>query len=75
MSETEFSWGDKEDIVVRSVDAVAVYANQDGDVVIRRMADFQEQEDAIVVVPRNSVDALVKAIKAAKAASKPNPAK
>lgn len=42
MAKDEFDWGDKESVVVKSQDAIAVYPNPDGDIVIRRQQSWQE---------------------------------
>src|SRR6266480_3800710 len=66
MSEShEFDWhnaGDAEDIAIPQQQAVAIYNNVAGDVVIRQAGLYDPSEDAFVhVSPRNAL-ALVKAI-------------
>jgi len=51
------------DIVVKSVQAIAVYTNTSGDIVIRQQ-DPLNDDDSVIVIPRSSVSALVKALKA-----------
>lgn len=46
----DFSWSDQRSIVVKRVDAIAVYKNGDGDLVIRQENPSGEG-DKIVVVP------------------------
>ena len=46
----DFSWSDQRSIVVKRVDAIAVYKNGDGDLVIRQENPSGEG-DRIVVVP------------------------
>ena len=46
----DFSWSDPRSIVVKRVDAIAVYKNGDGDLVIRQENPTGEI-DRIVVVP------------------------
>jgi hypothetical protein len=46
----DFSWSDPRSIVVKRVDAIAVYKNADGDLVIRQENPTGE-EDRVVVVP------------------------
>jgi len=46
----DFSWSDPRSIVVKRVDAIAVYKNGDGDLVIRQENPTGE-EDRIVIVP------------------------
>lgn len=53
MSGNEFAWED-EDIVLRSVSAIAVYSNPAGDVVIRQQ-DPMGDEDQVIVIPRDRV--------------------
>ncbi|AYD02219.1 hypothetical protein [Neorhizobium sp. NCHU2750] len=52
---SDFDWNEAAkagDIIVRSQDAIAVYENDDGDIVIRRQADpYIENEDVFVVIP------------------------
>lgn len=63
----DFDWhaGEgKESIVVPQVDAVAVYSNTKGDIVIRQQHPMGE-DDAVVIVPKRHVGALVAAIRKA----------
>jgi hypothetical protein len=46
----DFSWSDPRAIVVKRVDAIAVYKNGDGDLVIRQENPSGEA-DRIVIVP------------------------
>ena len=46
----DFSWSDQRSIVVKRVDAIAVYKNGDGDLVIRQENPSGEG-DKILVVP------------------------
>ena len=46
----DFSWSDPRSVVVKRVDAIAVYKNRDGDLVIRQENPTGE-DDRIVVVP------------------------
>ena len=52
----------KESTVIPSVRAVAVYTNPDGDIVIRQ--EGYPEDDQVIVVPRGSVNSLIKALKA-----------
>jgi hypothetical protein len=56
-----FDWTSN-DVVVRQQDAVAVYQNPYGDVVIRREAAWDEENDVCVVIARQNVPAVVEAI-------------
>ena len=65
----EWKWDDPEtesDVVVPAVQAVAVYLNPQGSVVIRQQ-DGMGGEDSVIVVPRSQAAALAKAIKQATA--------
>jgi hypothetical protein len=62
MSEaSDFSWSDEALVVVRRVDAIAVYKNPEGDIVVR-----QERrsggDDNVVVVPAQYAYSLVESI-------------
>lgn len=62
----DFDWHNeesKEDIIFPTVQAVAVYSNPRGDVVIRQQ-DSMGNDDSFIVVPRTHVDALLTAIAA-----------
>jgi hypothetical protein len=52
----------KDSTVVPQVDAIAVYTNLDGLVVIRQRSQIGE-DDAFIAVPKGSVAALIKALK------------
>jgi hypothetical protein len=62
MANDEFDWGDKESVVVKSQDAIAVYANPDGDIVIRRQQSWQDNEDVWIVVSRGQVRRVIEAL-------------
>lgn len=57
----EFNWSDRDSIVVRSVDAIAVYTNPDGEVVIRQQSRMGE-EDQFIVIPLERVQDLIAAL-------------
>jgi hypothetical protein len=57
----DFKWDD-EDVVIQQVDAVAVYRNPHGDLVIRQR-DTTSHDDSVVVVPLERAKALRAAIK------------
>lgn len=60
----EFVWApDESAVVFKTVQAVAVYSNPDGDIVIRQQASPLDDEDQIVIVPSDRVEALIFAIK------------
>jgi hypothetical protein len=53
----------KESIVVKSVEAIAVYTNELGDIVIRQQ-NMMGDDDYFVSFPKSSINALIKALKA-----------
>jgi hypothetical protein len=57
----EFSWS-TEEVVVEAVEAIAVYKNSKGNIVIRQQRSRTGDEDAFVVVPRDKVSELIAAI-------------
>ena len=76
MTEPEgFSWSKREAIVVKHVGAIAVYKNDDGDVVVRQEARTPGDGDAVVVVPIahtwSLIGALTRELKGAFSATSP----
>ncbi len=72
-SESTFEWLESPSVVIKPVDAIAVYANAPGDIVIRQKSSkgiFRE-EDSIVVIPRDRLDAVIAALESQKNQSKP----
>jgi hypothetical protein len=60
--EEEFKWDDDETVVIKPVQAIAVYRNRFGHVVIRQeRASFQE-DDPYVVVPESELRRLIEAL-------------
>lgn len=57
-----FNWLDKSAITIDRVDAVAVYQNEYGEIVIRQQG-YADDEDSVVVVPRSRVDDLILALR------------
>jgi hypothetical protein len=54
MSE-EFSWQDNEAVIIKRTDAIAVYTNHDGDIVVIRQEGMglgDNPDDQIVIIPR-----------------------
>lgn len=45
----EFSWNNDEAIIVRKQDAIAVYGNPNGEIVIRQQDEYGDEDDIIVV--------------------------
>jgi len=64
MSKSDYSWHDeigKAATVVPSVQAIAVYTNPKGDIVLRQ-EDSMGEEDSVVVIPRSMVKQVAKAL-------------
>ena len=60
----DWSWSEedgKSSTVVRSVQAVAVYTNPDGDIVIRQQGEFGG-DDSVIIIPTQVASAVSKAI-------------
>jgi hypothetical protein len=57
----EFSWRDDDSVVIERVDALAVYSNPSGNIVIRQQ-DAMGGDDAIIVIPRSRLKDLVLAL-------------
>ena len=53
MNNEEFDWDDvKEETIIQSVGAIAVYENPNGDIVMRQKGiDYGMDDDAVVIVP------------------------
>lgn len=59
---SDFDWlENKENIIVPAVDAIAVYTNEDGNIVIRQQNPMGD-DDYFVVIPLNNVPAVIKAV-------------
>ena len=57
---TDFKWNeDIDNVVFKTAQGVAVYSNPDGDIVIRQQAGPMDDEDQIVIVPRDRVETLI----------------
>lgn len=57
----EFKWTDKDSVVVERVDAIAVYQNPNGEVVIRQQ-DPMGDDDSVIVVPKSRLNDLILAL-------------
>lgn len=57
----EFSWTDKDSVVIEKVDAIAVYTNPRGDIVIRQEGNMED--DSIIVVPQSRLNDLISALR------------
>jgi hypothetical protein len=63
---TDYDWENStDDLVFPAMAAVAVYLNADGDLVIRQQRDQYEDEDSVVIIPRDRVPALIRKISGA----------
>lgn len=62
MRDDNFDWFNDKSVVCKRQDAIAVYLNPDKDVVIRREADWNEEEDTFIVVSRSRARAVIEAI-------------
>jgi hypothetical protein len=60
-----FDWNDQAGIAVGQQDAIAVYANDNGDLVLRRQKDWKEEEDSVIVVAPAYVRQLIEAMERA----------
>lgn len=60
--DSEFTWNvDDNSIAIEQVDAVAVYTNVDGNLVIRQR-DSMGGDDSIIVIPKAHASSLTRAI-------------
>jgi thiamine biosynthesis protein ThiC len=57
-----FDWNDQAGIAVGPQDAIAVYANDNGDLVLRRQKDWNEEEDSVIAVAPAYVRQLIEAM-------------
>jgi hypothetical protein len=62
VTDNTHDWINDPSNVIRRQDAIAIYQNQAGDVVIRREADWNGEEDVCIIVSVQHVPTLVKAI-------------
>lgn len=58
----DFSWRDTDAVVVRQQDAIAVYSNPDGDLVIRRRRAWDEDDDVWIVVAQTQIRTVIDAM-------------
>lgn len=61
MGEDNFNWNNNESVVVEPMEAIAVYTNPKGDIVIRQQRGYPD-EDVFVVIPRSRVEDVVTAL-------------
>ncbi len=59
---SEFKWNDPETVVVKQQDAIAVYANPDDDIVIRRRQAWDEQDDVFIVIGQTQARTVIAAM-------------
>lgn len=57
----DFSWSDSQAVVVEQVDAIAVYPNPKGNIVIRQQGSMGE-DDAVIIVPKSRLADLILAL-------------
>jgi hypothetical protein len=57
----EFDWSNRKSVVVKRVDAIAVYRNEDGEIVIRQERATLEV-DAVVTIPIQHAYSVLEAI-------------
>jgi len=60
--EDEFKWDDDEAVVIKPVQAIAVYRNSLGHVVIRQERSSFQDDDPYVVVPQSELRKLIDAL-------------
>lgn len=60
--EEEFKWDDDETVIVKPVQAIAVYQNSFGHVVIRQERAAYQDDDPYVVVPQSELRKLIDAL-------------
>jgi hypothetical protein len=58
----QFPWNDPQSVIVKQVDAIAVYRNSDGDIEIRQRRPMAN-EDPCIVVPAEEAENLIGAIR------------
>jgi hypothetical protein len=63
MTGDDFDWTDKDSVVVPSQEAIAIYENAAGNVVIRVQRAWNEDEDAFIVIARDNLPAVIEALK------------
>lgn len=59
---TGFDWTNNHAVAVDQQDTIAVYSNDNGEVVIRRQKDWNENEDSVIVVAPAYVRQFIEAI-------------
>lgn len=63
----DWKWYDedsKASTVIPQVQAVAMYTNPRGEIVIRQQAHMMGEDDSVIVIPRTAVATLTKALRA-----------
>jgi hypothetical protein len=58
----EFSWSNRDCVLIESVDSIAVYTDGDGKIVIRQQDIDGHASDQMIVIPRARVAELVRAL-------------
>ena len=57
----KFDWNDKDAVVVQRVDAIAVYQNEKGDIVVRQQ-DSMGGDDHYIIIPPDRVNDVLNAL-------------
>jgi len=60
--EEDFKWDDEDTVVVKPVQAIAVYRNGFGHVVIRQERAAYQEDDPYVIVPQSELRKLIEAL-------------
>jgi hypothetical protein len=61
MAEDAFSWTDNNQVIVDPVDAIAVYSNAKGNVVVRQQGSAGGA-DQVITIPRDAVATIIEAL-------------
>lgn len=60
---SDFDWLDEKDsVIVPHQSAIAVYANSNGDCVIRSQKDWNEDDDPYVVIAKKNIPSVIAAL-------------
>lgn len=60
--EDEFKWDDEESVVIKPIQAIAVYRNGMGSIVIRQEKASYQEDDPYIVVPQAELRKLIEAL-------------
>ena len=56
----DFDWQTDEAVAVRSQASLAVYANKDGEVIVREQAQYPDKEDRFIIINREHIPTFVR---------------